>query len=92
MGRFIDTLAGLISIGAGLYLLSTQAVADNSLFEVIAHGIGGYFVAKGLFMLRAAHLQSRQIDLQERALEWHAYSGREKPAEPGPIRDSVLVD
>ena len=56
MGRVVDYLAALISVGAGGYLLLSQTVAANSYLEVIAHGIGAYFVAKGLFLARSAYL------------------------------------
>lgn len=46
--RFGGAIAGLTCIGAGLCLLSTQAVADDSFLEVLAHGMGIYFIGKGM--------------------------------------------
>jgi hypothetical protein len=40
-----------ISIVAGVYLLQTQAADENSLIEVIMHGMGGYFIARGVWMI-----------------------------------------
>lgn len=50
MTRVFGLLSMLGSIGAGLYLLASHAVGANSYLEVFAHGIGVYFVARGLFM------------------------------------------
>jgi len=47
---FFGMLSMLGSIGAGLYLLSTHAAGSNSYLEAIAHGMGVYFIARGLFM------------------------------------------
>lgn len=62
-------LAALVCIGAGLYLLATQAVADNSFLEVLAHGIGIYFIGKGLFVGTTVAMQQKQLDVQTKQLE-----------------------
>jgi hypothetical protein len=59
---WLDGLAALGAIGAGIYLLSSQTEANNSYLEVIAHGMGAYFVAKGIWMGRTAHLVSALLD------------------------------
>jgi D-alanyl-lipoteichoic acid acyltransferase DltB (MBOAT superfamily) len=53
----IGMLSALISIGAGIYLLTTQAVAEDSIIESIMHGMGAYFIAKGLYMGASVALQ-----------------------------------
>jgi ribosomal protein L40E len=47
-------IAGAISICAGLFLVSTRAAGSNSMIEVLAHGMGWYFVARGVYMLGPA--------------------------------------
>jgi hypothetical protein len=43
--------APIVSILAGLYLLQSQsASADTTVFDALMHGIGAYFVARGLWM------------------------------------------
>lgn len=61
--RFSSAVVGLIaavtSIGAGLYLVTSNSatidvgagVSGQSWLEVIAHGIGAYFIARGLWMI-----------------------------------------
>ena len=46
----------MIAIGAGVYLLTTQSAESNSIFNPFLHGIGAYFVAKGLYMARSNYL------------------------------------
>ena len=73
----LTAVSGLFCVGAGLYLLGSQAVAPNSYLELIAHGMGLYFIGKGLFVwvslaqqhdqlvLRAAIFNSRSSDSAE---------------------------
>ena len=61
--NLIDILSMLGAIGAGAYLLSysspgDSAVTGTSWLEIIAHGMGIYFIAKGLFIARTTHLQA----------------------------------
>ena len=50
----LGALAAVVSIGAGAYLLSSEsASADSTVFDVLMHGIGAYFVARGLWMISA---------------------------------------
>jgi hypothetical protein len=58
MRTILKILAGFISIGAGLYLLAhgsgsvdVGGQSGQSWFEILAHGIGIYFLAKGVWML-----------------------------------------
>lgn len=49
--------AGLICTAAGVYLLQAQAVDDNSLLETIMHGMGIYFIGKGIFVWLSLNVQ-----------------------------------
>ncbi len=58
MGRIAEIAAALLSGGAGVYLLTKHSVdvtvggeTGQSWLEVLAHGIGVYFIARGLWML-----------------------------------------
>jgi hypothetical protein len=49
--RLIAAAAGVVCIGAGLYMLSIEsASSDPTVFEAMAHGIGIYFIGKGIFV------------------------------------------
>lgn len=49
--RILGSLAALASIVAGVYLLTGQsAVQETTVFDAIMHGMGGYMVARGLWM------------------------------------------
>jgi hypothetical protein len=72
MGRLIDILATLVCLGAGGYLLLSQTQAGNSYLEVLGHGIGAYFVGKGLFIARSTHLEAEAATLLSRLAEFAA--------------------
>jgi hypothetical protein len=60
-------LAVIASIGAGIYLLlSLWSSGPTTWFDVIGHGIGVYFIAKGLWMARSLQLQldSRSLHVE----------------------------
>jgi hypothetical protein len=69
MHRITPLIAAGACIAAGVYLLSTQAVAENSFLEVLAHGIGIYFIGKGVFIWSTLARQDRMIDLLAEQLE-----------------------
>jgi hypothetical protein len=76
-GNVVDYAATLICIAAGLYLLSyngtsTSALGGTSWFQIIAHGIGIYFIGKGLFIARSTHLQGEARDRLTRLVELSA--------------------
>jgi hypothetical protein len=56
---------------AGIYLLSYNSErlaalggqSGKSWFEVIANGIGIYFIGKGIYMFRTARLASNQLEI-----------------------------
>ena len=37
--------------GAGIYLLTRQSASGDTWLEVLAHGAGVYFIARGLYMI-----------------------------------------
>jgi hypothetical protein len=61
-GSVWDALAGLGAVGAGIYLVASQTADPNSYLQTIAHGIGVYFIAKGIYIGRSAHLLSLLVD------------------------------
>ena len=51
MAKLASIVSALVAIGAGLYMLTlTTAAAGTTIFEAMAHGIGAYFIGKGIFM------------------------------------------
>lgn len=45
-------LAALVSIGSGIYLFSFESAAvETNVFDILTHGIGGYLIARGLWMI-----------------------------------------
>lgn len=64
MGKFADVLGfigGLLCVVAGLYLFSSQTADSNSYLQTIAHGIGLYFMGKGLYVVQAVIRRSAQV-------------------------------
>ena len=50
--KTLGVLAAVVSIVAGLYLLTSESAAQQAtVFDALMHGIGGYCVARGLWML-----------------------------------------
>ena len=49
--KVLAVLAALVSIGAGIYLLGSESAAEEmTVFDILMHGIGAYFIARGLWM------------------------------------------
>ncbi len=48
--RILAIVISAVSLFAGVYLLGSETVGENSYLETIAHGIGIYFLAKGLYL------------------------------------------
>ena len=49
----VGLIAAVVAIGAGIYLLDSQsAAAEATVFDSIMHGVGAYFIARGLWMIR----------------------------------------
>lgn len=56
--RFGGIVSGLICVAAGIYLLQTSAVGDEgNWLETIAHGMGIYFIGKGVFVWLSLNTQ-----------------------------------
>lgn len=49
--RIICLISGGIAIGGGVSLVQLKSAGENSMIEAIAHGMGYYFIGKGLFMM-----------------------------------------
>lgn len=73
MGRLLDIASTLLCIGAGIYLLQTNSVGESSWFEVIGHGMGVYFIGKGLFIARSLYFAETAAKATERLVEWAEY-------------------
>ena len=57
----LGNLAALVSIGAGLYLLTSgSASEETTVFDALIYGIGAYFIARGLWMFSALRDRSRR--------------------------------
>jgi hypothetical protein len=50
-GLFVALLAGLVAMGAGIYLLAHTSETGPTWLEVIAHGSGAFFIGCGLYMI-----------------------------------------
>jgi hypothetical protein len=65
----LGLLASLISVGAGLFLLtSSSASADSTVFDVLMHGIGAYCVARGVWMLHEMAAGSGATSITKRLI------------------------
>ena len=53
MGNFLGVAAAIACVGAGIYLLTSQSPTDDTtvFVDVLMHGIGIYFIARGAWML-----------------------------------------
>lgn len=60
MDWFFGAAAAVAAIIAGVYLLQTQSASDDpTVFDALMHGIGGYFVARGLWMISSLIREDR---------------------------------
>lgn len=69
MRTALQVIAGLVAIGAGVYLLGFSSGSidiggqkGRSWFDIIDHGMGAYFVARGIWMLATSGLQVEIAD------------------------------
>ena len=58
----LTAVVGLFCVGAGVYLLGSQTVGPNSYLELLAHGMGLYFIGKGLFVWVSLARQHNQLE------------------------------
>ena len=54
LGLFVNAIAGLFAVGAGIYLLAQSSETGPTWLEVIADGSGAFFIACGLYMIGSA--------------------------------------
>jgi hypothetical protein len=51
MREVLGIIAALISVGAGLYLLTSGSASEElTVFDSLFRGVGAYLVARGLWM------------------------------------------
>ena len=53
--HFLGWIGAAVCVIAGLYLLNSTTVDGNSYLQVISHGMGIYFIGKGLFVASQQH-------------------------------------
>jgi len=79
---FLDWAAAALCVFAGLYLLSRGSAdipgGGQSWFEALGHGIGIYFLGKGVFVGRSAYLAGVQAERLRQLVELAAL-GRQEP-------------
>ena len=52
LGKLAGIAAAVVSIGAGIYLLTSESASEQTtVFDALMHGIGAYFIARGLWMI-----------------------------------------
>jgi hypothetical protein len=73
MAKLSAVLATLGCFAAGGYLLSSHSIGAPSWFDLLAHGIGLYFIAKGLFVGASMSQQFRAADALEKLVDWRKY-------------------
>ena len=68
MSRALTLLAALISIASGAYMVAYQEASESvpAAFDVVLNGVGGYFVAQGLFMIAMVVDKTRFADHRRR--------------------------
>ena len=50
----VGLLAAVVSIGAGIYLMTSESAAEGTtVFDALFDGLGAYFIARGLWMISA---------------------------------------
>ena len=54
-------IGGILCLVAGVYLFTSRTQDANSYLMTIAHGIGIYFVGKGLFVIQSVVRGSGQV-------------------------------
>lgn len=83
MTKVLALISAFGCIAAGLYLLDAQAAAEDSLIETLMHGIGIYFLAKGLYLGASLYLQDDMRTMMRRSAEARGKRDREA-ATPSP--------
>lgn len=58
-------VSGVISVLAGLFLAAVKSRGTDSIVEILANGIGWYFVARGIYMISTALQANKLLELLE---------------------------
>lgn len=72
-GKLAEIAAAVIAILSGAYLLTEQAAVSNSIFNPLLHGIGGYVLARGIWMLRQAGRNEDIVDRLDKLIHLQAH-------------------
>lgn len=88
--RGVGILGAVVCIGAGAYLLTIQSAAEGTtIFEAIAHGMGAYFIGKGLFVGAMAVIQTDSRDFLRQLVEFCRAAPRAGAARIGWLRGAT---
>jgi hypothetical protein len=78
----VGIAAAVVSIGAGIYLLSTESASDTpTVFDALMHGIGAYFIARGVWMI-ASHNPERSVVTDAPSMTLEQLEARRKTVSP----------
>jgi len=58
-------VSGVISVLAGLFLAGAKSRGADSMVEILANGIGWYFMARGIYMISTAMQAKKLFELLE---------------------------
>lgn len=84
MTKLASIVSALVAIGAGLYMITLQTQAQGTtILEAIAHGIGAYFIGKGIFMGASLWKQNDGTDRLGMLVDFAAQRHVRETAAPG---------
>lgn len=68
VSRALIVGAALLSMASGAYMVAYQEASESvpAAFDVLLNGVGGYFVAQGLFMIATLFRDSRTAGERQR--------------------------
>jgi hypothetical protein len=81
MTKLAAVLSALIAGGAGLYMLN-YSTQENSILNVMSHGIGAYFLARAIFMGASLWRQGEATDRLGMLVDFAAQRHVRDSAEP----------
>lgn len=62
-------VSGVISVLAGLFLAAVKSRGTDSIVELLANGIGWYFMARGIYMISTAMQSNKLLEVLEASKE-----------------------
>jgi vacuolar-type H+-ATPase subunit I/STV1 len=62
-------VSGVISVLAGLFLAATKSRGADNIMEIMANGIGWYFIARGIYMISTSMQANKLFELLEASKE-----------------------